>query len=103
MEEDFNPKDHEIESDEIAKIYAMQDMEEENKKWLREQANEFYDDFDDLNVDESIKEIKLLIDSNEITVESVNLLLENMITVFEEDEEYEKCHICNQIKKEINA
>lgn len=103
MEEDFNPEDHGIESDEIAKIYAMQDMEEENKKWLREQADEFYDDFDDLDVDESIKEIKHLIKSGEIALESVNLLLDNMIIVFEEDEEYEKCHVCNQIKKGINA
>jgi len=103
MEEDFNPDDHGIDSDEIAKIYAIQDMEEENKKWLREQANDFYNDFDDLDVDESIKEIKALVTDGEISLESVNLLLDNMIIVFEEDEEYEKCHVCNQIKKGINA
>ena len=103
MEEDFNPEDHGIDSDEIAKIYAMQDMEEENKRWLREQANDFYNDFDDLDVDESIKEIKALVTADEISLESVILLLDNMISVFEEDEEYEKCHVCNQIKKGINA
>ncbi len=103
MEEDFNPEDHGINSDEIAKIYAMRDMEEDNKKWLREQANDFYNDFDDLDIDESVKEIKVLLTSGEITIDSVNLLLDNMIIVFEEDEEYEKCHVCNQIKKGINA
>ena len=103
MEEDFNPEDHGIDSDEIAKIYAMQDMEEENKRWLREQANDFYNDFDDLDVDESIKEIIALVTADEISLESVILLLDNMISVFEEDEEYEKCHVCNQIKKGINA
>lgn len=103
MEEDFNPEDHGIDSDEIAKIYAMQDMEEENRRWLREQANDFYNDFDDLDVDESIKEIKALVTADEISLESVILLLDNMIIVFEEDEEYEKCHVCNQIKKGINA
>jgi hypothetical protein len=103
MEEDFNPEDHGIDSDEIAKIYAMQDMEEENRRWLREQANDFYNDFDDLDVDESIKEIKALVTADEISLESVILLLDNMISVFEEDEEYEKCHVCNQIKKGINA
>ena len=26
-------------------------------------------------------------------------MLDNMIEVFSQDEEYEKCHICNEIKK----
>jgi len=26
-----------------------------------------------------------------------------MITIFEEDEEYEKCHVCKQIKTGVNA
>jgi len=51
----------------------------------------------------SDKEIKALLKAGEISLESVNLLLDNMIIVFEEDEEYEKCHVCNQIKKGINA
>ncbi len=29
-------------------------------------------------------------------------MLANMIEVFKDDEEYEKCHVCNEIKKGIN-
>ena len=34
----FNPQDHDIEIDEIAKMYAMADMEEEQKIWAKKQA-----------------------------------------------------------------
>ena len=64
-EDDFNPNDHDIEMDEIAKLHAMADMK-------------------DLNIDQ------------------VNVMLENMINVFSIDEEYEKCHICNEIKKGLD-
>lgn len=103
MEEDFDPKNHGIEEDEIAKIYAMRDMEYENKKWLRDQANDFYKDFENLDVNTSISEIYSLIKNKELTLSSVNLLLDNMILIFEESEEYERCHFCNQIKKGLNA
>ena len=38
----FNPNDHGVEMDEIAKLYAMADMREDHEIWAREQANKFY-------------------------------------------------------------
>ena len=35
----FDPNDHGIEMDEIAKLYAMADMREDQEIWAREQAN----------------------------------------------------------------
>ena len=45
----FNPNDHGIEMNEIAKLYAMEDMREDQETWAREQANKFYNDFESLN------------------------------------------------------
>ena len=42
----FDPNDHGIEMDEIAKLHAMEDMKEDQEIWAREQANKFYNDFD---------------------------------------------------------
>ncbi len=35
----FNPNDHGIEMDEIAKLHAMSDMKEDQEIWAREQDN----------------------------------------------------------------
>jgi hypothetical protein len=32
----------------------------------------------------------------------VNTMLDNMIKVFLQDDEFEKCHVCNEIKKGLN-
>jgi len=57
----FNPQDHDIEMDEIAKMYAMADMEEEQKTWARKQAEKFYTDFENLSIEESVLAVKSLI------------------------------------------
>jgi|TARA_Y100000389_G_scaffold80251_1_gene76948 hypothetical protein len=99
----FNPQDHDIEMDEIAKMYAMADMKEEQKTWARKQAEKFYSDFENLSVKEAVFAVKSLIKTKSVTITESNTLLDNMIQVFQDDEEYEKCHICLQIKKGINA
>jgi hypothetical protein len=99
----FNPQDHDIEMDEIAKMYAMADMKEEQKTWARKQAEKFYSDFENLSVEEAVFAVKSLIKTKSVTITESNTLLDNMIQVFQDDEEYEKCHICLQIKKGINA
>ena len=88
--------------DEIAKMYAMADMEEEQKTWARKQAEKFYTDFENLSIEESILAVKSLIKTENVTLAEANKLMDNMIQVFQEDEEYEKCHICLQIKNGIN-
>ena len=98
----FNPQDHDIEMDEIAKMYAMADMEEEQKTWARKQAEKFYSDFENLSIEEAVFAVKSLIKTKSVTITESNTLLDNMIQVFQDDEEYEKCHICLQIKKGIN-
>ena len=40
----FDPNDHGIEMDEIAKLHAMADMKEDHELWARAQANKFYHD-----------------------------------------------------------
>jgi len=99
----FNPQDHDIEMDEIAKMYAMADMKEEQKTWALKQAEKFYSDFENLSVEEAVFAVKSLIKTKSVTITESNTLLDNMIQVFQDDEEYEKCHICLQIKKGINA
>ena len=84
-DDEFNPNDHDIELDEIAKLYAISDMKEDQEIWAREQANKFYNDFDGLDVTDAVI--------------AVNSLIKNMIEVFLADEEYEKCQVCNEIKK----
>lgn len=101
-EDNFNPEDHGIEMDEIAKIYAMADMKEEQKKWAIKKALELYEDFKHLNADESIKAVYSLIKTGALTLNQVNEMFDNMISIFEETEEYEKCHKCLLIKKGVN-
>lgn len=102
-DEEFNPEDHGVEMDEIARMYAERDMEQEKKEWAREQANRFYADFATLDVKNSIKAVMRLIRDGELTPREVNDMLDNMIGIFEEEEEYEKCHVCKQIKTGVNA
>jgi hypothetical protein len=88
--------------DEIAKIYAQQDMESQNKEWAREQALKFYDDFEHLNINEAVLQINCLIADKTLTRKVINDMLDNMITIFVEMEEYEKCDVCNKIKIKFN-
>ena len=98
----FNIEDHNIEMDEIAKMYAMADMKDEQRIWAKEQAEKFYNDFDSLTIVDSILAVKSLIKNKGVTLAEANTLMDNMIQVFQEDEEYEKCHICLQIKTGVN-
>ena len=98
----FNPNDHGIEMDEIAKLYAMADMKEDQEIWAREQANKFYNDFDNLNISDAILAVNSLIKTKVLSIDQVNTMLDNMIEVFLIDEEFEKCHVCNEIKKGLN-
>jgi hypothetical protein len=95
-EDGFNPEDHEIEMDEIAKLYAMEDMKEEK-------ANKFYNDFESLDISDAVIAVKSLIDNKSLNLKETNQMIDNMIEIFQEDEEYEKCHVCLQIKNGINA
>jgi hypothetical protein len=97
-EDNFNPEDHGIEMDEIAKIYAMNDMKEEQKRWAIKRALELYEDFSHLDAVEATKAVYALIRSGALSFEQVNEMFDNMISVFEETEEYEKCHKCLLIK-----
>jgi hypothetical protein len=99
----FDPNDHNIEMDEIAKLHAMADMKEDQEIWAREQANKFYDDFESLDISDAILAVGSLIKNKALNIKQVNTMLDNMIEVFQMDEEYEKCHVCNEIKKGLNA
>lgn len=101
--DDFNPEDHGIEMDEIAKMYAIADMKESKRAWAISQAELFYKDFENLSVPNAVKTIISLVRKNELSKENVNTMLNNMILVFQEIEEYEKCHVCLQIKNGVNA
>ena len=103
MKDQFDPEEHGVELDEIARMYAERDMEDDKKSWAREQANRFYADFATLDIPNSILAIYDLITKKELTLPEVNEMVDNMITIFEEDEEYEKCHVCKQIKTGLNA
>lgn len=98
----FNPDDHGIEMDEIAKMYAFADMKESQAEWLRTQANMFYSDFEKLGIKSSISKIIRMVNINKLNLANINILLDNMIAIFQEIEEYEKCHVCLQIKIGIN-
>ena len=37
----FNPQDHDIEMDEIAKMYAIADMKDEQKTWAKNKLKNF--------------------------------------------------------------
>jgi hypothetical protein len=97
----FNPEDHGIENDEIAKIHAMADMKEDHAKWARTQALKFYADFEHLDIQTSIKAVNELIKMKEVKKGDAITMLNHMIAIFEETEEYEKCNVCNQIKEGI--
>ena len=101
-EDGFDPQDHNIEMDEIAKLHAMADMKEDQEIWAREQANKFYNDFETLDIKESILAVTSLIKTKVLNINQVNTMLDNMIEVFSQDEEYEKCHTVNEIKKGLN-
>jgi len=100
-EDGFNPEDHGVEMDEIAKMYAVADMENEQKIWARKQAEKFYGDFESLSTKEAILSVKALIKAGTVTKDDAITLMDNMIQVFEETEDYEKCHVCLKIKKGI--
>ena len=102
-DDEFNPEDHGIEMDEIAQMYAMADMKDDHRKWAKEQAENFYQDFESLDIPTAVSSVITLIKSKSVTLEQTNTLLDNMIQIFEEDEEYERCHVCLEIKKGINA
>lgn len=98
----FNPEHHDVEMDEIAKIYAMSDMKKEQYDWARAQADAYYTDFANIDVKVAISSILTMIKTKRLTLASVNAMLNNMITLFQETEEYERCHVCLQIKTGIN-
>jgi hypothetical protein len=98
----FNPEDHGIEMDEIAKMHAIADMKESQMEWARKQAERFYQDFEDLDVPNAVSAITGMIKNKELEISKVNLMLDNMITIFQETEDYEKCHVCLQIKTGVN-
>jgi hypothetical protein len=99
----FDPEDHDIEMDEIAKLYAIADMKEDQEIWAREQANKFYNDFEGLDISNAIKAVDSLIENKTLNQTQVNTMLDNMIEVFQQDEDYEKCHVCNEIKKGLKC
>mgnify|MGYP003634223318 CR=1 FL=1 len=98
----FDPNDHGIEMDEIAKLHAMADMNGDQEIWAREQANKFYNDFEGLDIEDSVLAVNSLIKTKALDIMQVNTMLDNMIRVFLLDEEFEKCHVCNEIKKGLN-
>jgi hypothetical protein len=100
--DEFNPNDHDIEMDEIAKMHASADMKEHENIWLRDKADYFYIDFIKIGTPESISCILSMIESREIKLVKINDMLDNMIHIFQENEEYEKCDICLQIKTGVN-
>lgn len=100
--DDFDPEDHGIENDEIAKIYAEADMKDEKLRWIEKRAEEHYEDFKNLSVSGAIQRINDLISSDSISSDSARIFLDNLIKVFSEKEEYEKCSICLKIKNGIN-
>lgn len=99
----FNPEDHDIEMDELAKMYALADMKESQELWAKDRAETFYKDFENLDVFKSITAVLSMIKSNNLKLEEVNIMLDNMIRIFEKSEEYEKCSICLQIKNGVNT
>jgi len=101
-EDGFSPEDHNIEMDEIAKMYAISEMENEQREWAKKQAQKFYNDFEDLSISESVSAVNSLITNGGVSLTEANTLLDNMNQVFQDDEEYEKCHVCLQIKKGLN-
>jgi len=98
----FDPSDHDIEMDEIAKLQALADMREDQEIWAREQANKFYKDFESLNISDAIIAVGSLIKTKVLNINQVNTMLDNMIEIYEQDEEYERCDVCLKIKNGLN-
>lgn len=98
----FNPEHHDVEMDEIAKIYAMSDMKKNQHDWVRTQADAYYTDFTKVNTTTAISSILAMINNKELILTNVNTMLDNMISLYQETEEYERCHVCLQIKTGIN-
>jgi len=101
-EDGFDPNDHGIEMNEIAKLHAMADMKGDQEIWAREQANKFFNNFEGLDIKDSVLAVSSLIKTKALDIKQVNTMLDNMIEVFLQDEEFEKCHVCNEIKKGLN-
>lgn len=101
--EDFDPEEHGIEQDELAKLHAQRDMEDDRLERAREQAYIFYSDFESLDIDNSVTAVKDLIRTKDLTLIEVNEMIDNMIVVFEQDQAYEKCGVCVKIKNGVNA
>ena len=99
----FDPEDHGIEEDELAKLHAKKDMEHERLEHAREQAYEFYSDFETLDVDAAIDAVYNLVRSKDLSIDQVNEMIDNMIKVFEQDQAFEKCGVCVKIKAGVNA
>jgi len=102
--EDFEEYDEYDEYDEdgdLSKIYAEADMKEKKDQWFRNTAEEFYSDISKLDTEKSVDEIHKMIEAGELKFSTVIELLDNMIKVFQADEEYEKCKVCLDIKKEL--
>ena len=98
-----DPEDFGLDPDEMGKLYAMEDMKKDRNEWAVEQAYKFYDDFDSLNVEEVVTNLHALIEDGTLRESQIRVMLENMISVFTDLEEYEKCHICHQIKIKFDA
>ena len=63
--------------------------------WLNQNPDDGFNPNDhDIEMDEIATKV--------LNIDQVNVMLDNMIKVFSLDEEYEKCHICNEIKKGIS-
>jgi hypothetical protein len=101
--EEFEPSDHGVEEDELAKLHARRDMEDERLAYAREQAYEFYSDFETLNIHNAIEAVFNLIETKDLTIDEVNEMIDNMIVIFEMDEAFEKCAVCVKIKTGVNA
>lgn len=87
--------------DEISQLYAEADMKEVDKQWALDQAHKFYDDFTSVDTPSAIKNIKKLILDSELVEDEVIESLDNMIKIFEEIEDYEKCGVCLEIKNGV--
>jgi hypothetical protein len=77
-------------------------MKEDQELWAREQANKFYNDFEGLDINDSVLAVNSLIKNKALDIIQVNTMLDNMIKVFLQAEEFEKCHVCNEIKKGLS-
>jgi len=101
-EEQFECGDNIESADEIAKIYAMNDIDDEWFKNALEMADDFYNDLKKHPLKGAIIEVNKSITNRVFSLEQVNTLLDNMIKLYVETEEFERCSFCSEIKKGIN-